>query len=114
MSKTKIYTEEDLAPHNYLKSCWVTRNGKVYDVTEFLADHPGGEELIIKHGGKDVGEVMKDNLEHLHSGAAYEMLEEYVIGRLGTDANIVSEGVWIRILNVEKHAAYCCFRRLGS
>lgn len=35
---------------------------------------------------------MKDKLEHLHSDSAYEMLEEYMIGRLGTDANIVSEG----------------------
>lgn len=92
MKNSKIYTEEDLAPHNSLKSCWVTRNGKVYDVTEFLVDHPGGEDLIIKHGGKDVEEAMKDKLEHLHSDSAYEMLEEYMIGRLGTDAKIVSEG----------------------
>src|ERR1700743_2090712 len=91
-AKSKIYAEDDLAPHNSLKSCWVTRNGKVYDVTEFLADHPGGEELIIKYGGKDVGEAMTDKLEHVHSDSAYEMLEEYVIGRLGTDAQIVSDG----------------------
>jgi 4-hydroxysphinganine ceramide fatty acyl 2-hydroxylase len=98
MNKAKIYTEEDLVPHNTLKSCWVTRSGKVYDVTEFLVDHPGGEELIIKHGGKDVGEPMKDSLEHVHSDSAYEMLEEYVIGRLGTDANIVSEGKELHVL----------------
>jgi 4-hydroxysphinganine ceramide fatty acyl 2-hydroxylase len=92
VNKSKIFTEEDLAPHNSLKSCWVTRNGKVYDVTEFLADHPGGEDLIVKHGGKDVSEAMNDELEHTHSDSAYEMLDEYLIGRLGTDANIVSDG----------------------
>ena len=58
----------------------------VYDVTEFIFDHPGGEELILQYAGKDVSEVMKDPIEHLHSESAYEILENYYIGDLDSTA----------------------------
>ena len=93
MSKrVRIYTAEDVAAHNSSSSCWVLRDGKVYDVTSFLPDHPGGDDLILKHAGKDIGQAMKDPDEHDHSESAYDMLAEYIVGRLGTDESIVSEG----------------------
>lgn len=93
MSKRiRIYAAEDIASHSSPSSCWVTRNGKVYDVTSFLADHPGGEEYILKHAGQDIGEVMKDASEHDHSEAAYDMLGEFLIGRVGHGENTVSDG----------------------
>ena len=92
MSKRiRIYTEEDLALHSTASSCWVTRNGKVYDVTSFLADHPGGDDLILNFAGKDIGAIMKDPAEHEHSDAAYDMLDEFVIGRVGVGETIIDE-----------------------
>ena len=35
------------------ESCWVIIKGEVYDVTDFLDDHPGGAAIILKYGGKD-------------------------------------------------------------
>jgi len=35
------------------ESCWVIIKGEVYDVTNFLDDHPGGAAIILKYGGKD-------------------------------------------------------------
>jgi 4-hydroxysphinganine ceramide fatty acyl 2-hydroxylase len=90
--RVRIYTLEDLEAHNTSQSCWVSRKGKVYDVTKFLTDHPGGDDIILEFAGKNVEEVMQDKMEHEHSDSAYEMLEEYVIGRLGTEANIVRDG----------------------
>lgn len=93
MSKRiRIFTAEDVAQHASSTSCWVTRNGRVYDVTSFLADHPGGDDLILNYAGKDIGAVMKDPMEHEHSDSAYDMLEEFVVGRLGTGESIVSDG----------------------
>lgn len=89
--RTKICTTEDVAMHNSPASCWVSRKGKVYDVTSFVSDHPGGDDLILGYAGKDVEEIMQDSSEHSHSDSAYEMLESYVIGRLGTAANIIDE-----------------------
>ncbi|KAH8116118.1 fatty acid-2 hydroxylase [Phellopilus nigrolimitatus] len=95
MSKrVRIYTAEDLAAHNSRSSCWVARNGKVYDVSGFLADHPGGDDLILDHAGKDVGAVMGNKDEHEHSDSAYEMLDEFIVGRLCEGETIVSDD-WV-------------------
>ncbi|CAA7268371.1 unnamed protein product [Cyclocybe aegerita] len=92
MSKRiRIYTVEDVAVHSSSSSCWISRGGKVYDVSKFLDDHPGGDDLILQYAGKDVEEVMKDKMEHEHSDSAYDMLDEYLIGRIGTGEATVSD-----------------------
>jgi len=90
--RTRIYTVEDVAKHSSADSCWVTRAGKVYNVTPFLQDHPGGDDLILQYGGKDVENIMKDLIEHEHSDSAYDMLEEYAIGKIGTKDMVVTNG----------------------
>jgi 4-hydroxysphinganine ceramide fatty acyl 2-hydroxylase len=95
MSKRiRIYTASDVLQHNSESSCWVTYRGKVLDVTNFLMDHPGGEEFILKHAGKDVEYAMKGGEEHEHSESAYDMLDEFLVGRLGAEENVVS-GDWV-------------------
>lgn len=71
---------EDIASQKTLNSCYVTVGTKVYDVTPFLEDHPGGKDLILEHGGKDVMEIMDNPISHRHSDSAYDMLEEHLIG----------------------------------
>lgn len=94
MSKRlRIFTAEDVAAHTSRKSCWVSRLGRVYDVTGFLNDHPGGEDLILNHAGRDVDEAMADKQEHEHSESAYDMLSEYIIGRVAEGEATVSEGM---------------------
>ncbi|KIK70452.1 hypothetical protein GYMLUDRAFT_273869 [Collybiopsis luxurians FD-317 M1] len=44
---------KEVAQHNSRESCWIIVHGKVYDVTEFLDDHPGGSRIILKYAGKD-------------------------------------------------------------
>ena len=73
-------------------SAWTSHRGNVYDITPFLEDHPGGDDLLLAYAGKDMGDVMADENEHVHSKSAYEMLEEYKIGELGGREKIVSEG----------------------
>ncbi|KAG8672816.1 hypothetical protein FPOAC2_06224 [Fusarium poae] len=43
----------DVAKHNNAKSCWLIIHNKVYDLTEFLPNHPGGRKVILKNAGKD-------------------------------------------------------------
>ncbi|KAF7761528.1 hypothetical protein Agabi119p4_9520 [Agaricus bisporus var. burnettii] len=89
--RVKIYTREDVQAHATGLSCWVSRKGKVYDITQFLPDHPGGDDVIEEYAGKDIDEIMQDKLSHEHSDSAYAMLDEYVIGRLGVEDSIVRD-----------------------
>ncbi|CAK5272276.1 unnamed protein product [Mycena citricolor] len=84
--RTRIYADEDVVAHKTRSSCWVTRQGKVYDVSKFVDDHPGGDDILLKYAGQDIEAAMSGKAEDTpqHSSAAYEMLEDYLIGRLGT------------------------------
>ncbi|KAL4939240.1 hypothetical protein BDV06DRAFT_225211 [Aspergillus oleicola] len=46
----------EVAQHNSKESCWVVIHKKVYDVTEFLPQHPGGAAVVLQYGGKDATE----------------------------------------------------------
>jgi 4-hydroxysphinganine ceramide fatty acyl 2-hydroxylase len=76
------FTRAEVAEHNSDKSCYVTIGSKVYDVSEFVDDHPGGRELVLQYAGKDVEEILKDVTSHPHSEAAYEVLDESLVGFL--------------------------------
>lgn len=41
----------ELAKHNSEDDCWVSYDGKVYDITSFLPRHPGGVRAISRHCG---------------------------------------------------------------
>ncbi|KIK95385.1 hypothetical protein PAXRUDRAFT_827077 [Paxillus rubicundulus Ve08.2h10] len=47
------YTLAQVAEHKTTASCWVIIRNKVYDVTDFLFDHPGGPQVILDFGGQD-------------------------------------------------------------
>jgi len=57
----------------------------VYDVTPFLDEHPGGEEILLENAGIDSSENFEDVG---HSSDAREMLEEYYIGELHEDDKV--------------------------
>ncbi|EAW08016.1 FMN-dependent alpha-hydroxy acid dehydrogenase [Aspergillus clavatus NRRL 1] len=52
----KVFDAAEVAKHNTPDSCWVILYGKVYDVTNFLSEHPGGAKIILKLAGKDATE----------------------------------------------------------
>jgi 4-hydroxysphinganine ceramide fatty acyl 2-hydroxylase len=78
-------TRHEVEQHNTKKSCYVTIGEKVFDVTDFVEDHPGGGELILEYAGKDVAAILKDEMSHRHSEAAYEILEDSLVGFMPTE-----------------------------
>lgn len=52
-----MVTIEEVRKHNSKKDCWVIIHNKVYDVTDFIDDHPGGAAIILKYAGKDATKV---------------------------------------------------------
>ncbi|MED6194935.1 hypothetical protein PIB30_033251 [Stylosanthes scabra] len=79
---SKVVTFEDVANHNHKNDCWLIINGKVYDVTPFLDDHPGGDEVLLTSTGKDATIDFEDVG---HSDSAVEMMQKYLVGEV--DAN---------------------------
>lgn len=57
----------------------IVNSGLTYDVTKFVDRHPGGREVLVKHAGQDVTQIMQMS-PHKHSSAAYAMLRKYRIG----------------------------------
>ena len=43
-----LYTLEEVSAHNTNKDCWLVIHGNVCDITSFLEDHPGGDEILLQ------------------------------------------------------------------
>jgi len=56
--------------------------GKVYDITDFLDQHPGGHEIVREHLGQDVTDTFHSPYVHDHSDHAVCILEMFQIGTL--------------------------------
>ena len=70
----------ELSEHKSRNSCWLAVHGKVYDVTSFLEDHPGGAGLLIKNAGRDATSAY----ESIHNPDLIEetLSEEALIGEV--------------------------------
>ncbi|KAI0877315.1 hypothetical protein GGS24DRAFT_143257 [Hypoxylon argillaceum] len=73
------YTAKDVAAHNTSTDVWMTIHGQVYNLTNYLLDHPGGAELLVDVAGKDASEEF-DNAGH--SEDASEIMALYHVGKL--------------------------------
>lgn len=72
-------TREEVKKHCTADSLWIVFDGKVYDITKFLEEHPGGSDILIEHGGID----STDDFEDIgHSSDARIMREGYLVGVL--------------------------------
>nr|CAE75863.1 cytochrome b5 [Coryphaenoides armatus] len=75
----KYYRLSEVEKQNTFKSTWIIINNKVYDVTQFLEEHPGGEEVLREQAGGDATESFEDVG---HSRDAREMAAEMLIGEV--------------------------------
>ena len=74
----QVFTEREVLEHNREGDCWLIIEGKVYDVTDFLDDHPGSFVPIVQYAGKDATQVF---LKKPHSAHAKNvMLPKYFKG----------------------------------
>ncbi|XP_013770733.1 cytochrome b5 [Pundamilia nyererei] len=75
----KYYRLAEIEKQNSFKSTWIIIHNKVYDVTKFLEEHPGGEEVLREQAGGNATESFEDVG---HSTDAREMASSMVIGEV--------------------------------
>ncbi|CAL1398670.1 unnamed protein product [Linum trigynum] len=73
----RIHEFDDVVNHKSRDDCWLLIHGKVYNVTEFLEEHPGGDEVLLAATEKDA----TDDFEDVgHGKEARELMMKYYIG----------------------------------
>ncbi|KAF5276226.1 hypothetical protein FQR65_LT04031 [Abscondita terminalis] len=73
----KQYRREEVKQYNDNQKSWIIIHNSVYDVTPFLNEHPGGEEVLLEQAGRDGSEAFEDVG---HSSDARELMMKYKIG----------------------------------
>lgn len=74
------YTLGEVALHKDATSCWTAIEGKVYNLTSWIHEHPGGAKAILSICGKDGTASFNDQ----HGGQAKpaKELAEFLLGDL--------------------------------
>ncbi|KAK9707161.1 hypothetical protein RND81_07G176600 [Saponaria officinalis] len=85
---TKLFSMQETAEHNSKDDCWVVIDGKVYDVTSYMDEHPGGDDVFLNAKGKDAQEEFE---EAGHSQDARDLMETFCVGELDPSAATIPE-----------------------
>ncbi|KAI8967865.1 acyl-CoA dehydrogenase/oxidase [Mycotypha africana] len=77
---SKKYTILDVAKHQQANDCWIILHDKIYDISQFLDDHPGGKKVLLKAAGTDASK----QFDAFHSPAVLSKIAaKYLIGEVG-------------------------------
>ncbi|XP_053213698.1 regulator of nonsense transcripts 2-like [Panonychus citri] len=73
------FTLAEVSEHCTHHDCWIILFDKVYDVTDFMYEHPGGDYIIAENAGRDATIAF---LSSRHGKDAFDLMEKYFIGNL--------------------------------
>lgn len=77
------FTTAQVAEHATSSDCWIIIDNGVYNVTNYLSQHPGGASRITPFCGKDATQAFQtQGGEGSHSSTAQSLKENYLIGQL--------------------------------
>lgn len=73
------YSFKEIAKHNKSDDCWIILGSKVYNVTSFLNDHPGGSEILMEHAGNNATDGFIE-AGHVSNYSIIQMMKDFLIG----------------------------------
>lgn len=79
-----VYSLADVAFNNGSngRPIWVSYAGNVYDITKFIANHPGGSDIIVRASGQALEPYWNLYRQHFSSDLPMKILEPLQIGTL--------------------------------
>lgn len=80
----KYVTAEELKQHDKAGDLWISIQGKVYDVSGWGKEHPGGEFILLSLAGQDV----TDAFIAYHPGTAWKHLDQFFTGFYLKDVSV--------------------------
>lgn len=78
LTTRKAYGKSEVSQHNKRTDCWIIIKNKVYDVTSYVDEHPGGD-AILAHAGDDSTEGFYGPQ---HASRVFDMVDEFYVGEL--------------------------------
>ncbi|KAJ8929231.1 hypothetical protein NQ314_018110 [Rhamnusium bicolor] len=75
----RIITLEEVSWHDHARDCWIIIYDRVYDVTDFLEEHPGGADILLEYAGREASVAFRGCG---HSAQAIRALDRFFIGEL--------------------------------
>merc|ERR1719247_3954369 len=79
----------EVQKHTTKESAWVVLHDKIYDLTQFLDDHPGGHEVVLKWAGKDATKFW--SCIHKKEWIAEYIKDEWCLGPVGPEPKVVAD-----------------------
>ncbi|CAH2067158.1 unnamed protein product, partial [Iphiclides podalirius] len=78
-AKDRILTLAEVSQHDTPQDCWVVIYDRVYDISTFLDEHPGGADIMLEYAGRDASTAFRSSG---HSKMAAKALERFLVGEL--------------------------------
>ncbi|GKU11942.1 unnamed protein product, partial [Fusarium langsethiae] len=58
--ETRIVSLAEIKQHNTADDCWIAVHSKVWDITHFINQHPGGPDVLLNLAGSDATDIYND------------------------------------------------------
>ncbi|KAF8379625.1 hypothetical protein HHK36_029066 [Tetracentron sinense] len=113
----KYISSDELKKHNKPGDLWICIQGKIYDVSEWVENHPGGDLPLLNLAGQDV----TDAFVAYHPGSAWQYLskffngyylEDYKVSEMSKDyRKLASEFSKLGLYEIKGHGVFVslCF-----
>lgn len=79
-SSSESYTLDEVKQHNQATDCWAAIEGEVYNLTDWVNQHPGGADHIVAICGTDATKAFEQ--QHAGQQRPASELKQFLIGTL--------------------------------
>lgn len=76
----KTFSKSEVAKHTKADDVWIILRNKVYDVTPYVQEHPGGEAILRNAGGDATDGFYAPQ----HPERVFDLIDDFYIGDLQT------------------------------